>query len=293
MRTIARSAFIAAVIAGAVVLGSSAYAADIARPVYKAPPAPITTYNWTGFYIGGNVGYARGKSNFVSTFDCPIGFACPYAAPVNHAAAGLAGTGSATDNNWTGGGQVGFNWQSGVVVWGVEADFQSFSLGVTRTVSAPFPAVFTSYNITTGYNTDWLFTARGRLGWTVTPTALLYATGGVAVTDPQLTNQFIDNAASFGFASNTFGTSSVSSTRTGWTVGGGLEVALGNNWTAKGEYLYLDFGSAGTTVAWVTNPTFQNPNRLTTVGGDLTAQIVRFGLNYRFNWGKSPVVAKN
>ena len=248
---------------------------------------------WSGFYIGGNVGKAWGKSNFVSTFGCPAGGGCFYSNPVNLEAVGLAGTGSANDDNWTGGGQVGFNWQSGVVVWGVEADFQSFSLGITRTVSGPFPANMTSYNVTTGYNTDWLFTARGRLGWTVTPTVLLYATGGVALTDLQVSNQFVDDAANFGGV-NTFGTSSASSTRTGWTVGGGLEVALGNNWTAKGEYLYLDFGSAGTTVAGVTNTGIPllNLNRLTTVGGDLTARIVRFGLNYRFDWGKSPVIAK-
>lgn len=270
---------------------STAFAADIARPVYKAPPVVAPVYNWTGFYIGGNVGYAWGKSSLASTFDCPAGGGCTYNLPVNFATAGLAGTGSGNDNNWTGGGQVGFNWQAGVVVWGVEADFQSFSLGVSRTVSGPFPAAVTNFNVTTGYNTDWLFTARGRLGWTVTPTALLYATGGVAVTELQVTNQFIDNAAGV-VGVNTFGTSSASSTRTGWTLGAGLEVALGGNWTAKGEYLYLDFGSALTTAAALNGAAGTNPNRLTTVGGDLTAQIVRFGLNYKFDWGKSPVVAK-
>lgn len=252
-------------------------AADLgARPVYKAPPVVAPAYSWTGFYIGGNVGYAWGDSDISSAASCPTG-GCPYVLPANLAAFGAAGTGSVSPNGFTGGVQAGYNWQTGSIVWGIEADFGAFDLNSSRSAGGLVPlGAGQTFSVTTGVDTNWLLTARGRLGWTITPTALLYVTGGLAVTDLEVSNSYTDNFAVPPIA----GASSARDTKLGWTVGAGLEWALWQNWTAKVEYLYLDFGSVSTTARF-NGAGFANPDLLAT-SADLKANIVRVGVNYRF-----------
>ena len=151
----------------------------------------------------------------------------------------------------------------------------SGSVSTTAAVTVPV-GTFTSTETT---STNWLFTFRGRLGWTVTPTALLYATGGLAVADVHVSNFYVDQ---FAAVSNTVtGASSNNVTKLGWTVGGGIEYALNRNWTAKVEYLYVDFGSVDTTLSTTVTPPKTTPNQMAT-SADLHANIARAGINYRF-----------
>lgn len=116
---------------------------------------------------------------------------------------------------------------------------------------------------------------RGRLGWIARPDLLLYATGGLAVTKLKVSYTYSD---SFGGSSS----GSASSTKTGWTVGGGIEWAFNTHWTVRAEYLYLDFGKV--TASGIVPPVAAKAGAQSALSttGDLTANIARLGVNYRF-----------
>jgi outer membrane immunogenic protein len=193
------------------------------------------------------------------------------------------GTGSIDARSATGGIQGGFNWQIGNVLYGLESDFSWFHLSGARAVTANYPVIRPAniYTIGTSFETNSLFTLRGRLGWTAS-NLLAYATGGLALTNLRVANSFTDNVGALG----AMGGASNSDQRTGWTVGGGLEWALNNHWTVRGEYLYVNFGNQRITAATtVTNPSpgFAGySNALGAPASDLTVQIARGGINYKF-----------
>jgi outer membrane immunogenic protein len=277
--------------------GGSANAADM--PVKAAPapiPAPVAAIaNWTGFYVGLNAGGAWGRSDLSTSVPCntvvsspPFPYICTTSDPsssANGAALSAAGTGSMSGSAFTGGGQVGYNWQFDRAVFGVEADFESFNIKASRQSSGNYPAFSliisptTPFTIGSSISTDWLFTARGRVGWTFN-NLLVYGTGGLAVTDLKATNSYVDtNLANPGFPGT--GTWNGSETKLGWTAGGGVEWALNRNWSVKAEYLYVKFGSI------TANGVIQNPQPAGYASGiststDLTAQIARAGVNYKF-----------
>jgi outer membrane immunogenic protein len=269
-------------------LGSPSYAADM---FVKAPPAPTQVYGWAGFYVGGNAGYAWEHTDLTSNFSCPTGgTTCPYFSIdtrdlttfSNSASGGISARGI------TGGGQVGYNLQAGGFVYGIETDFNALNLSASRSATGVAPGgagqTFTS---SASVSTDWLYTFRGRLGWTVTPTTMVYATGGLAVTDLKVSNSFADDAGLFfgGFLPNIVGASSTSTIKTGYVAGAGIEWALNRNWTVGAEYLYVDFGPAVTTLLTTTGPLLgrPNPNAMATSSGDISANIIRGAINYRFN----------
>lgn len=266
-------------------LSSTANAADL--PVKAPPPAAPAPLSWTGFYIGGNAGYAWGTSDVSSVATCPTGgFSCVYpSTAVILDAFGAGASGALKPNGFTGGAQVGYNWQTGNVVYGIEADFNAFSVkgsvGTTALVPTGAGQSFTS---SATVSTDWLFTFRGRLGWAVTPSVLLYATGGLAVTQVKVANSFSDNCAVFCQTNggNTIGASSKSSTEASWTLGAGVEWLLARNWSAKVEYLYADFGSVSTTLLTSNAGLPGFPPNVMKTSADLTVNIVRAGINYRF-----------
>jgi outer membrane immunogenic protein len=245
---------------------SSAGAADL--PVKAPPIAPIVApaFSWTGCYLGVNAGGAWGRSNL--NF---VPFGGPLGAQIE-----AAETPNLRPNSFTGGGEAGCNYQSGNIVFGFEADFDYFGLRAAQSTTSLFNNGTSSLTATNSVKTDWLFTARPRLGY-AWDSWLLYVTGGVAVTNMRFASDF----------SNTIGDQPVSenasSTKAGWTFGGGVEVALNRNWSAKVEYLYIDFGSLSTSVV--------SQGALFGHNVPLTAQIARVGLNYKFDWG-SPVVAR-
>ena len=259
-----------------------AMAADL--PVKAPAPAAVTrVYDWTGLYVGLNAGGAWGRSALNTSASCtlPPGatflvFGCSTVPVVD-----AAGTGSMSKAAFVGGGQIGYNLQSNSAVFGVEVDFNSFHIKNSRqgtgNYAPPFPP--TAFTLSSSVNTNWLFTARGRVGWAFN-NLLPYVTGGLAVTDLSASNSFQDNCCSGPGPGPASGAWSASKTKVGWTVGGGLEWAFAQNWSAKVEYLYVHFDSIGASGLIIAGgPAYASAISTST---DLTANIARAGINYKF-----------
>ena len=250
-----------------------------ATPAMAAPP-----YNWTGFYIGANAGALWGRSDVTSTAPCTdaYNYFCDATTGLaNGAAVGAAGTGTLTGSGFTGGVQAGYNWQSGNTVFGVETDFGTFHFRGSQSVTAPYPvngpivSAGGLFTVGTSAEANWLLTLRGRVGWTITPDILGYVTGGLAVTQLQVANSFSDDQGASGGGSN-------SAIKAGWALGGGFEWTFDKNWSAKIEYLYVDFGSV-TVDSIITNQNFGGGySQAISTSADLTASIARLGINYKF-----------
>jgi outer membrane immunogenic protein len=266
-------------------LAGPAMAADL--PVKARPLPPPVVYDWTGFYAGVNAGGAWGRSDATTTPSCTIlppfaaYFCSPTTGQANAAAIAAAGTGSMSGSAFTGGGQIGHNWQNGSIVYGAELDLESFHIRASRQAGANYPATVNfggfghAFAIASSVSTDWLFTARGRVGWAF-GNVLAYATGGLALTNLGATNSFVDNVVPPGT-----GSSSGSATKVGWTVGGGVEWAWSRNWSVKAEYLYLNFGSVAAS-GTIINPAGPGYANAISTSTDLTAQVARAGINYKF-----------
>ena len=242
---------------------------------------------FNGPYVGINAGAAWGQSSFSTNPNCPAASvdapfcnAAPDPSAVNGSAVATSGSGTLSSGGFTGGVQAGYNWQRGHIVYGAEADFGAFDLDERTTASGAFPFAFlgTQYAVTEKMSADWLATIRARLGFTVRSHVLMYATGGLAFSEFKFSSSYSDNAIDATFPGGT-GYGSKSAIRTGWTAGGGVEWALHGNWLLRAEYLYVDLGSMRTAVPISNTPGF---TQTMSVSSDLTAQIGRFGLSYRF-----------
>jgi outer membrane immunogenic protein len=267
----------------ALAAAGSAGAADLSAkkaPVYKAPPV-VPVYNWSGFYVGVNAGGAWGRSNAdTSTVFSPVGYFATSSVP----AIAATGAQSIHSSGFTGGAQAGYNWQTGPAVFGVEVDFNYLGLKGSTNGSALYPCCApTGFTINSSISPGWLFTARPRLGYAA-DNWLVYVTGGLAVARIKGDFTFTDTFAT------ALETASISTTKTGWTVGAGAEVGLQGPWSLKVEYLYVNLGSVSTTSTNLTafTPPIAFPTNVFTHSMDLKANIVRVGLNYRFG---GPVVA--
>jgi outer membrane immunogenic protein len=201
-----RNLLLAGVAVAAIVASSSVMAADLGvQPIYKAAPAPVVLpANWTGFYVGAHLGGAWGTKELSDPFSGK-----------SFLNAGV--------NGFLGGGQIGYNYQMGWVVLGVEGDLSEADI----TGSAPF---ISGSGDTFSSKTDWLATVTGRIGGTVDH-ALLYVKGGAAWAHDKYSIDFFPGSA--------LGTE----TRFGWVFGGGVEYAFTHNWSGKVEYNYMDFGT--------------------------------------------------
>lgn len=258
--------------------GSAVLAADM--PVYKAPvyQAPEPVRNWTGFYVGLNAGYAWTHASFgIVPTGSWSGFPAPAASVVQ------VTTNTLNSNRFAGGGQIGWNYQISSVVFGLEADLDYIGANGTVVGSTLVGGAIPLTSIV-GFSQQarerWLGTVRGRLGVLPMPQALLYVTGGLAVADWDVNMHMTSGGADAVFAN--------ASIRTGWTVGGGLEVAFGKSWSGKLEYLHADFGSVTGTSVFPSPPNGANFTQTHNVR--LTTDTVRVGINYHFNWA-GPVVA--
>jgi len=209
------------------VLAGAAAAADLPQrapaPYYPTKAPAYVPYTWTGFYIGLNGGGGFGRSAWDSTggFDVTGGLV---------------------------GGTVGYNYQFGQAVAGIEGDIDWADINGTTTTTCPL-----------GCKTSdtWLSTVRGRLGYAA-DRFMPFVTGGAAFGDIRAT---------------TPGFTGASTTNTGWTAGAGLEFALAGNWTVKAEYLYVDLGKFNCGVAC---------GAAVTDNVSFTTNLVRAGVNYRF-----------
>jgi outer membrane immunogenic protein len=228
----------------------------------KAPAAMPSVYNWTGFYAGLNAGYAWGKSD-PTLQDVSFFEGSPQ----------VAATPSLKPKGFIGGGQLGYNWQSGIWVLGAELDFSGLDVKASERVAGLFVQGVNIFNTTFSSRYDWLFTARARLGVTIAPNSLLYATGGLAVTHAK------DSVSTLNTANGVTADWSESETLVGGTVGAGVEYAFAPNWSVKAEYLYSKFKDS--------SPPLTGSNVGGVISGpvaefDHNLHVVRAGINYKF-----------
>jgi outer membrane immunogenic protein len=210
----------------AVAMASPSFASDLPRPAYKAP-AYIAPFSWTGFYAGINAGYGWGKSDWTNP---------------------AFTTGNFNTNGLLAGGTLGYNWQTGVWVFGLEGDLDYTNIKGTNTSVCGAGGCQT--------RNDWLGTARGRIGY-AWDRWLPYITGGAAfagikMTPPAGADETKD--------------------RVGYTLGAGVEYAFLGSWSAKFEYLYVNMGNTTCDPATC--------GLATTVKDNIN--LLRVGLNYRF-----------
>jgi outer membrane immunogenic protein len=254
----------AASLASAAFLGISfttnpSKAADI--PV--AASAIAAGYSWSGCYIGANLGWLGSADRFDTSPSANIGLT-----PAERAAA----TRQHSFQNSAmvaGGAQAGCLWQRArsPLAFGIELDFNGFRLKDSRTTHvADFGNLPEHFERITKELT-WFSTLRGRLGYAI-DRRLAYATGGLAVANISSSFEFNNDFPVYA--------GSGSSTRYGWTAGGGLEYGFGDNWTARIEYLYIDLGTFS----------YQAPHAFADsvwyVDAHLRSHVVRLGVNYRF-----------
>jgi outer membrane immunogenic protein len=262
---LASAAIVALTVAG------PALAADL--PL-KAPPPAAAPWSWSGFYVGVHGGYGWGHDSFTDLND-PFFFG---------KFPGFAATGF-DPKGFLGGFQAGANWQSGAIVGGLEIDLSATNIkGSSLNVPAPNVSPFATRtgSAANSGTFDLLGSGRGRLGYLVTPNVLLYGTGGLAwtrfVQNTDLTESTLDPFAPP--ADGRFLSTSTPTWQFGWVAGLGAETRLWDtNWLARVEYLHYDFGNSGSASA----PGIFGGPTSSRSGGDLTLDVVRAGLTYKFD----------
>ncbi len=241
---------------------------------------PTGGHDWSGFYLGGNLGGAlKHQSTSLSIENNnPNNYFNPGAIP------GVENSGSfdLDDHGITLGAQAGYNRQTGRLVYGVEFDFNWLDLSARHGGTFRYRTDNSPYNFRISESTDWLLTARPRLGWTI-DRLLLYVTAGIAASHSEFKQTFSEPP----FTPNPESVS-VSRTTVGWTVGTGVEFALGRNWSTKAEYLYARFGGTDV-VGRLGGADGQSPALGSVDGAKFTnslsplgLHLFRVGVNYRF-----------
>lgn len=260
--------------ASALGLTGAAAAADFGM---RAPPPPAylmpsPAFTWTGIYGGVNIGGAIGTTNLTSTeLPTPVFFgALPFEQTL-------------TSSGVIGGGQIGYNYQTGPLVFGIETDFQGSSLSQTSSFQGLFNntgALIPGSNVTAKQSLDWFGTVRGRAGITLNR-FLVYASGGLIYGDisTSLLSAFGPNLA-------TTYTGTTSNVRPGWIVGGGIAYGFTPNWSLRAEGFYFNFGNQN----FVSLPIALNPPFSIATRANFSGAIGRVGLDYKFNWWTPPPV---
>jgi outer membrane immunogenic protein len=224
----------------------AAFAAEMALPAPTPVAAPVYA-NWSGCYVGGVAGTSYGRSNRIAVINT---------APNS---AGLPITGDFNLSGFTGGFDLGCNWQMGGWVFGVEGDWVATNNSGQAYGMAPFAPGRIHET-----QERWVSTVRGKLGWTWWDKTLVYVTGGGAWTK-------VDD--SVWRAVDPIGEKNIETHQlSGWVIGAGLEYALGYGWSSRGEYLYEDFS---------THLDF-NPANGNLTNFRLYNHVFRVGMNYKF-----------
>jgi outer membrane immunogenic protein len=284
----------ATLLAGALALGTAA--ANAADMPLKAPPlAPV--FSWTGWYVGGNVGWMRGNADYDPVCPAFNPNTCPVLFPffafngvgniltfVPAAFASLPG-GSASGNSFMGGGQIGYNVQSGRVVFGAEADLDATHIRASLTQNAVSlatgfpPGFFGNVAANSVFENDWIGTVRGRLGlaW---DRVMVYGTGGIAFAGTSVNTTFVytppANALPAFIQPGPTGASS-SQVIAGWTVGFGGEWFVGERLSVGAEYRHSDFGRQNYTLG------FDTINAPLTTSVHYTTDQVTLRANWHFD----------
>jgi len=303
-------------------MAGSAIAADL--PSIKSAPAVAPVPVWTGFYVGLNAGGTWQNNNSAKIQEYPMWYnPVLKASPIYMDLTAIGSSMTVPTNSssgFIGGGQIGFNQQFlDKFVVGGEADIQ----GIIQTnqnsasIANRYNFTYTSYTrpgqtlsamVDNAYSTskslNYFGTARGRLGYLVTPTLLAYGTAGLAYGGVSLsTNLYQRTDSGIDDTEIDAGNHTLSALKIGWTAGAGFEWMFLDNWSAKVEYLYYDLGTLAMNSGQHTNywGTYNFPpmttGEMTTMMGYSSAarfngNIVRAGVNYHFNFASAPVVAK-
>jgi outer membrane immunogenic protein len=253
----------------------SASAADIPR---RPPPPPVVAppvvYNWSGFYIGGHLGGKWADHDGDIFLDQFVGFT-----PLGLLAFGNGGKDDETA--FIGGGQIGFNWQAGSWVFGVEGDFSATSAERTFVCCGPLvsPLVPFVQGDTISVKNDWQASIRGRIGY-AWDRFMVYATGGIAFANIEATVALVPVGPLPGLFAD------ASETLVGGTVGAGIEFGLWDNWTLGAEYRFTKFDSGDFNHGnFFVTPITSFPLRSSF---DLETHEVTARLNYRFSWWGAP-----
>ncbi len=246
----------------AMFLASSAFGADLSG-YYKGPPPAYAASDWSGFYIGvhGGGGWAT-TNNYADPYESDAYF------PSGNATGGVIGA------------HFGYNWQFyNSIVAGLEVDADAADINNTTSGSyvSPGPSVTGGYTV--GEKIDSLATVRGRLGWTVWNSFMLYATGGLAWARGNYSGS--ENSSYYGAPYYNSAYSSPFSAF-GYVVGvGGEFQVFSPRWLARVEYLHYDFGNGGSY-----NYTYPNSTSPGSAGGysfgTQTVDVIRGGLTYKF-----------
>jgi outer membrane immunogenic protein len=255
-------------VAATLALASRSTTAVAADMLMNAPGAPV--YQWSGCYLGGNIGGGASGTNFTSMVDPGTHLVGGDAASV-----GADGSGSGDDSSFLGGGQAGCNLQSGFVVFGLEGEFDYFQSNpqFSNNTNTLGDGV-TPFTVSQSLTTDFLATVRPRIGIAANRN-LAYVTGGVAFTRASYTESYVDGAVPAGNGSASSGSKSL----VGWTAGAGWDYALADHWILGFEYLFASF------------PTTSALGAITDAGGgantahgsaDLVIQVARAGVNFKF-----------
>jgi outer membrane immunogenic protein len=287
-------------LAGFAVSALSAHAVAADMPV---PAAPVVT--WTGFYVGGNAGYALSTNSSVNSVGLPnpctatgnIGcvgvpnFNPPDVYSLSAAQAATFSTPSGRNGGFIGGGQFGWNYQFGSnTVVGFEADLQamtgsshSFTL-VSATPAPTFPGFPVNQTATVSTKLDFIGSVRARAGYLWTPNFLVYVTAGLAYGEAEINSSITQSVVSAGLTPYS-ATVTDSNLRFGGAIGAGLEWMIAQNWSVRGEYLYIGLGTASVNSTLVNVDHINGGNLSTTAvvtSARFNENIARGALNYHF-----------
>ena len=247
-------------------------AASAAYLAVKAPVAYVPVFTWSGCYLGANGGWIGGRDDY-DTYRWYYDHGDYIRFPRSF---------SSNESAGTFGGQFGCQFQSGS--WEIGGEWDWNWSGLTEDTTLSYLNSHDPINQTTHKRVDWFSTARARLGF-AWDRVMIYATGGLAYASYDAYTH-VGNAGyplffRGGYHQNRFG----------YAVGGGLEWAFANNWTAKAEFLYLDFGAFDfKSPVEVLFPSIDFDDWHTHV--DAKEYVARIGINYLFHTGAAPVVAR-
>lgn len=243
-------------------------------PVVSWAGESAVPHDWNGLYLGGNLGYAGATphTKTTTTFDSSAYFNVPQ----DENDVREIGNQRMTEDEFTGGGQIGYNWQDGLFVYGVETDFNRLDVNGYNIRSKPYISLPTSIlTIESTAKTDWLCTVRSRIGYSKNQW-LMYATGGITIADLQADFNLYDNNARATERHH------ISQVKIGWTAGAGLEMALDKNWSMRGEYLYADLGMIDADSLSFNSSIVTPNNNVFRHEAEFTVHLLRFSLNYQF-----------
>lgn len=275
----------------------TAEAADQSPGLFTKARAAGSSPSWTGFYVGGNVGGAWADRSVNFTGDAASAFLFNPGVPI---LAPFAGQVAPRPHDFsmsgvTGGLQAGYNWQlGGNWLVGVEGDLSASSLrGSGRETTPLLPPAFTQ-TFSAEQKIDWWGSIRGRVGALVSPSVLLYGTGGFAFGKVTTFADYVANGPGGAFDISVGGTSfnctiglpcftgTNSRIKTGWTVGGGGEWRFAPHWSFKAEYLYVDLGNSSVSAIALATGIGPNLSRYTADFGRADFHVARVGVNYHF-----------